>query len=110
MIVTSPEARLLTWATTDSENVVADSSVAAVSEATASVISGVAASVGTVARMPMVATLAVVCPINPRRVSFDKLLSFHRKSYELYGFGDYGDGLLSIMVTTIYQVRITDEK
>jgi hypothetical protein len=110
MIVTSPEARLLTWATTDSENVVADSSVAAVSDATTSVISGAATSVGSVARTPIVATLAVVCPINPRRVSFAKLLSFHRKSYDLFGFDDYGDGLLSIMATTLYQVRITDEK
>src|SRR5713226_5861817 len=86
MIVTSPDARSLTWATRDSEYVVADSSAAAVeSDAATSVISGAAARVGTAARTPIVATLAVVCPINPRRVSFANLLSFHRESYDFDG-------------------------
>src|SRR6266496_6144404 len=77
MIETSPVARLLTWATRDSENVLVDSSVAAASDATASATSLAAARPGTAARTPIVATLADVCPINPRRVSFAILLSLY---------------------------------
>src|SRR5438477_651940 len=68
----SPEAKSRTWAIMGSESAAADRSVAATSGA-----SGSAASPGRTVSAPIVATLAVVCLKNPRRVSFAILLSFH---------------------------------
>src|SRR5438876_5530238 len=68
----SPEARSRTWAIMGSESATVDRSVAATSGA-----SGSAASPGRTVSAPIVATLAVVCLKNPRRVSFAILFSFH---------------------------------